>query len=266
MRYWFILLGCCFDLVSCSQGESEKIRVPVIRPHQFQLGTTTLTIDAHHYTPARPGIVFLQLHDNEETGAEAAHQLLKERGGTLLSLQNNGERNVNFTLDGRTYCFDPNRIFTPTGLVQTLDACGPGMRTPDSVEAFSTFLTALLPDSAMVVAVHNNRPGSYRISSYLQELKKDAAAVFINQEMDSDDFVLTTHPPLFEWLQQHKISVVLQNNQTVTDDGSLSVLFGRLQKPYANIEAQFGHLSEQKRMMESVWAFYEQKFFRNSNK
>ena len=42
---------------------------------------------------------------------------------------------------------------------------------------------------------------------------------------------------------------VLQNNNSMTDDGSLSVLAGRLKIPYVNVEAQHGHLEMQVEML-----------------
>jgi hypothetical protein len=256
LKFGLIILGCCFCLVSCSQGERQKIRIPVTTAHYFQLGANTLTLTSHQYSPARQNLLFLQLHDNEETAAQAVHQLLMERGGTLLSLENNGERNVNFKLEGRAHCFDPNRIFTPRGIQQTLSLCGTASTgAADSVAAFSRFLTELLPDSVLIVAVHNNKPGTYSIKSYQRELRDDAADIYISKEMHEDDFVLTTQPLLFKWFRQKNINVVLQNNTAVTDDGSLSVLFGKSGRPYVNIEAGFGHVQEQKRMIETLMNF-----------
>lgn len=37
-------------------------------------------------------------------------------------------------------------------------------------------------------------------------------------------------------------NVVLQANETMTDDGSLSVYCAKLGIPYVNVEAQYGHI------------------------
>ena len=49
-------------------------------------------------------------------------------------------------------------------------------------------------------------------------------------------------------------NVVLQDNDKVTDDGSLSVLAGRAGIPYINVEAEDGHLQQQVEMIKTVYS------------
>jgi len=44
----------------------------------------------------------------------------------------------------------------------------------------------------------------------------------------------------------------LQNNKSVTDDGSLSVFCGNEKIVYVNIECEFGHYTEQESMLEKI--------------
>mmetsp|Transcript_42732 Transcript_42732/g.107868 ORF Transcript_42732/g.107868 Transcript_42732/m.107868 type:complete len:86 (-) Transcript_42732:18-275(-) len=46
-----------------------------------------------------------------------------------------------------------------------------------------------------------------------------------------------TEPSIYQSIKDYDISVILQNNTAVTDDGSLSVLAGRDGKRYVNTEA-----------------------------
>jgi hypothetical protein len=43
--------------------------------------------------------------------------------------------------------------------------------------------------------------------------------------------------------------VVLQHNTNAVDDGSLSIFYGRKNKSYVNVEAEHGHLEQQKKML-----------------
>jgi hypothetical protein len=60
--------------------------------------------------------------------------------------------------------------------------------------------------------------------------------------MDEDDFIYTTSVYFFRKLKDAGLNVVLQNNDSIGDDGSLSVLCGKTGRSYINIEAEHGHL------------------------
>jgi hypothetical protein len=58
-----------------------------------------------------------------------------------------------------------------------------------------------------------------------------------------------TDQNIFEKLSTGKYHVVLQNNELMTDDGSLSVYCGQLGIRYINVEAQHNHLIRQIKML-----------------
>src|SRR3546814_3307049 len=62
-------------------------------------------------------------HDDENTGAEAAMEFIRENGGSLVELQYGNERNIKFNLKSSLdkCIFDPNGMFTDTGAYRTLD-------------------------------------------------------------------------------------------------------------------------------------------------
>src|SRR5690606_27170642 len=80
----------------------------------------------------------------------------------------------------------------------------------------------------------------------------DAEAVHLAPTEDADDFFFVTDRPLYDALARAGFNVVLQNNATVTDDGSLSVLAARRGQRYVNVEAQHGHTAQQRRMVEAL--------------
>ena len=91
----------------------------------------------------RGRLPFLQLHDNETAGEEAAIQYLQQHGGVLLSLENGKATKCNFNVERQLFTFDPNRIFTPTGLHATLQKFGGGS-TPEAFAAVENLARAIL--------------------------------------------------------------------------------------------------------------------------
>lgn len=206
----------------------------------------------------RPGkLTFVNLHDNENTSVEAAIVAIDSLGGTLLQLQHTGERNLEFKLEGTKFIADPNRIFTDEGARATLKKLGP--YSEEALKAVRTFADGLV-DSLnvdVIYTLHNNTEMGYSAKSYLDEYKTDAEEVFINPAMDEDDFFFVTERSFFDQLKVKGYNVVLQNNETVTDDGSLSVLAGQRGIPYINIEAQHGHLKEQVEMLYVLYSLFD---------
>src|SRR3546814_8896079 len=66
--------------------------------------------------------------------------------------------------------------------------------------------------------------------------------------MDSDDLIVVTKGRFYRFYKKRGINVVLQSKRP-TDDGSLSVYAEQQKIPYINIEAQEGHLEQQKQMI-----------------
>ena len=63
---------------------------------------------------------FINLHNNEKTSLNAAKQYLNKIGGRLINIENNGERLINFKYNGFNYIFDPNRIYSASGIDTTI--------------------------------------------------------------------------------------------------------------------------------------------------
>src|SRR3546814_20594444 len=65
----------------------------------FRLNDSTITIIKHVY--GQDSIRFLSIHDDENTGADAAMDFIRENGGSLVELQYGNERNIKFNLTTR---------------------------------------------------------------------------------------------------------------------------------------------------------------------
>jgi hypothetical protein len=184
--------------------------------------------------------------------------VLPTRAGRLVELRHRGTRNIVFHVGSERFECDPNRIFTASGIRQTLENLSRwDASSQHAVEIFSAKLLQVysLDTVRAVVALHNNTEDSYSAKSYVegQELTNDAAEVHLEDGKDTDDFFFVTEKTFFHALQAKQFNVVLQDNLAVTDDGSLSVYCGQQDITYINIEAQHGHLKEQKAMIRALF-------------
>lgn len=260
LRLFSLLLPCLFFLCSCAQ-EEDSLPKPLIVKRNHQLGDTRITVSLTRYTGESP-YVFLLLHDNERTASAAASAIIQEMGGLLISIDNGEERYVDFRLSGRRHRFDPNRIFTPAGIRESLKlfhSYSPA--AAKEVREFASFILGFLPDSGLLVAVHNNTDRNYSIKDYLPggRLEKDALLAHRNEDMDEDDFVFTTDSTVYQLYVDADVNVVLQHNRNASDDGSLSIYHGRRNTAYTNVEAEHGHLEEQVRMIRVLMARKDEK-------
>ncbi len=223
---------------------------------RFMIGDTTVNVWIYEWQKAPT--VFINVHDNENTAAQAGREHVRESGGTLVELKHIGQRNILFALGQRTFQFDPNRIFTPDGIRKTLQ--DQGGTSPEAEAAVKRFSDSLVREFGLtspptVVALHNNTDGGQlHINSYVRggAYAREAAATSVNPSIDPDDFFLVTKRAHHDRLKAARQNVVLQDNANATDDGSLSVLRGKLDLPYVNVEAQHEHLVQQKKMLETL--------------
>ncbi|MEY4927953.1 MAG: hypothetical protein RI894_2389 [Bacteroidota bacterium] len=204
---------------------------------------------------------FCVLHENEETASECVQQFLREIGGTAWEVKADKHRNVTFKLKKKKYSFDPNRIYTPTGVYNTLH----DFSRSYSDDAFSqvTNFAKQITDSLFVkkntlVSVHNSSEGKFSVRSYLPDstLANTAADLYINDGNDEDEFFYVTIPTDFQYLKTAGFNVVLQRPDA-PDDGSLSIYCGARNIRYINVEAQHGHSTEQMQMLYAVHALLE---------
>jgi len=223
------------------------------------LGEKSILISKYTYEPVSDFFI-IKLHDNEQTGEEAAKIFLQEHGGVLLKIENNTERFIEFRKHNRLYKFDPNRIFTKEGIVATLkifNSYSPSVA--NEVGGFAKYLLQLISDTSVLIAVHNNTDKNYSIDDYLPggELKVDAKAAFKSNYQDVDDFIFTTDGLWYQHFIAEEINAVLQHNLLSRNDGSLSVYYGRRSRSYINIEAEYGHVEEQVNMLKTLLKVFE---------
>lgn len=242
LLYFFLLL---IHLPGC--GQDSTLRQPTVSAHQYPVGNRRLQVTVSRYDSAAFP-VFVHLHHNEQTANKAAHYLLQRTGGVFVSIQNKKERLITFKRKGQKFVFDPNRMFTSYGIAQSLKLNATfDSSAAQEIDSFAHFFLKLIPETPVLIALHNNTNENYSIYTYQTDSSTtgDAAALHINKDMDADDFIFTTDSLLFAAIKEKNLNVVLQNNEAVTDDGSLSVYWARQGKRYVNIETEHGHKQQQ---------------------
>lgn len=249
------IFGLFLSLSSCVPGyEIKTTHIPL------SIGDSTVDLVIHE--TAAPGLTYLNIHDDENTSVRAALCTIKRHGGRVFELKHPGARNIIFILDGVKYEFDPNRMFSDAGIAASLERFS--SVSDEAIVAVRLFADELLrqinpAELNVLVTLHNNEPrDNYSVQSYTADgdYASEAQQVSVNNEIDPNDFYFVTDYNIFIQLSQNEQNVVLQDNEHVTDDGSLSVWSAQHQIPYVNIEAQVGHLRSQAGMIQLLHDLY----------
>lgn len=218
----------------------------IIYLKKVQLGDSTVVIRRENYGP---GKIFVHLHANEVTALKAARLVAQKQGGQVITLVHDKSRDVYFKYHGRHYAFDPNRIFTHQGRINTLKRHHCYQKKVEGLIAqFAKHILACIPDGP-VVAVHNNK--DYSLKDYFphHKLHKEAKYVFKSKKNHFRNFFLVTQERDFRRYCRLGFNVVHQAPHA-KDDGSLSIMFA--QKKYVNVEAGFNQLKQQQTMLEKA--------------
>lgn len=253
--FTFLLIPCLlFSLVQNSFAtnvKSESISI--------ELGDTTIQIASYYkYKTDHPKIVFFNMHDNENTAVEAANNFINQNKGYLIEIKAQNERLITFILNGRNYIFDPNRIFTDMGINGTLKKYNKTYSEEafQAVKEFALRLKNILiqTDPKIIVTIHNNTNGKYSIHTYLpgNALANDAKRIHLNKDKDPDNFFFVTISLFFDYFAEKGFNVILQDNEKVIDDGSLSIYCTQQKIPYINIDVEHGYSEQQFEMIKEV--------------
>jgi len=217
----------------------------------YELPGKTIKIQQRVY--GKPKLNFLILHDDENTGKEAAEIYCSLIGGSITELCYGEVRNITFRNKNGNYAFDPNQMFESTGLYKSMRFYSKQAPTAKEIQPVRSLADSLLQryknlHTNCFITLHNNSEGNFNINSYLSgKLKTVADSVYVNPLMDADDLIFVTEASYYTYLQRMEINVMLQSTQAI--DGSLSVYAQQRRIPYINIEIQHGHLTENLRLI-----------------
>lgn len=217
------------------------------------------------HTAPKSGPVFFNMHDDENTSTQAILAILADSGGTYIELKHTGARNISFRQRRKRFTFDPNRIYTDEGIQATLEKNGAyDEKAHKAVRRFATNLLDIVSgiSPSYIFTLHNNTPDNLMIYSFIpgREYEADASEVYADTTKDHDDFILVTKKLFFDYFRASGNNCVLQN-QAPTNDGSLSVWAALNNVPYINIEAEHGHVEEQKEMIRETYRLLQHPVF-----
>lgn len=266
---WTMLCSCIF-LLSLASGchtktdPTEKTAnlyrqdspKPLIQASEmkvdFQLGDTNFHAFVHQKRSPSPTMI--NVHDDENTSVEAGKVSLNTDGGRIIELVHTGDRLITFRLNGQNYKFDPNRIFSDAGITATLKKHSTYTEAAHAeIKKFATqYLNRFAFDrEPFIIALHNTSDTIFSVLTFAPggTAADDASQVHVNPNRSKYDFFYVTDQRFYDYLKAKDFNVVLQNNNQVTDDGSLSVYFSQKNIPYINVEADVHHLDNQIEMV-----------------
>ncbi len=248
MRHVYL---CFLFIYLCSCQKKDDVQLIELFAGETKLLLEVKTKDENS------SLVFINLHDDEVTSTEAFNSFYEDCNCRFYHLMNNRRRNIVFSVNHHDGEFDPNGIFSSTGIERQLKKhhyFNP--KSEAAVKKFSEdFLATLdLNSHDFVVSLHNNSDGNFSVQSYVADTSRSEGALEFNlsPNRDEDDFFIVTKREFFESFRKQDFNVVLLNPTSPEDDGSLSDYCNKHGIDYINVEAEDGHLEEQKKMIETA--------------
>ena len=273
-------------LASIQAANADTTKTTLTLP----LGDASVRVNV--YEKAGADLTFFAPHHNEQIARTLALEAIERRGGRLVEIESYDEKGnpmrfLKFTLNGKTYSIDPNRVYTDNGRT-----CNTAAETIDAVKIFADALLKILfapggktlrENERFIVAVHNNtnvdakagsaKPNDLSAVAFIKNtnsmilsdgaFEEQADGVFLsNTETDADNFVFLSTPAAIGYFAERGFNVVvqkpsakLQSKQCTVDDGSMSVYSSFNQIPYICLEADAATgMFRQRQMLEAVYA------------
>jgi hypothetical protein len=219
--------------------------------HHFQLGETLHRL--LHYQNGSHSSLLVRVHGNEKDAGEVGVKWVQEQGGLFVDVDN-PTREINFKLNDINIQFDPNRVFSITGIKKTLQEYE-SLCNQDVVAEIGKFQQALLKQcekANAIVALHNNEDFNIHYYGASGENALACDKLHINNSLNPHNFIIVTQLSDFRLLKELNLSVVLECQHPTQDSGSLSEYCLKHNVRYFNIEAQFGCFQEQWEMLSGV--------------
>jgi hypothetical protein len=239
-------------MIGCGNTARHEQKAEPGKIIYYQLGDTRIPIHITSFGN-NEDLVFINLHDNEFTSVEAAMPVMEENGGMLIRIDNQRQRVIRFGYHGDRYAFDPNRMFSDTGIYETLkEQSQYEASAAAEIKKFSErFLSLLPPKANCIFALHNNTDGGFSVLSYQEggEYEGDARKVYRNPAEDPDDLIFTTDQKIYEKSVTFGFNSILQHNKKAARDGSLSVWAGENGWKYVNVETEHGKVLKFREMI-----------------
>ena len=252
MKTLFLFISLIWLINPTKSQTVEELYIPRDKTYSYSWGSSKTVIRISHYGSGKK-FLMLNLHADETTSIEAAKSILSQTGGILVQVDNQDERLIEFKRNGKTYKFDPNRMFSIQGIRASLKKHS-RQSSEVVVRLINGFAQMIIKRISLpgitLIALHNNDNDRLSVNSFMAggDYEIDTEEVHEGSP-DPDNFVLTTDRKLFKELKNTEHHAVLQDNKKARDDGSLSIYYGRRRRSYINVEAENGAVEEQKLML-----------------
>lgn len=223
----------------------------------YMLGDTDFKIQ-HYSNQSDKGLTYFHPHASEPTSLEMSIETIARCGGSIISFDNANNRNIKFKHKNVEYQFDPNRIYTRKGVLDTLKNLGPYSKEAENIVfTFGKWVSGLL-SADRVIAVHNNLNKNYNVLSYRDpdgNPIEGIRALNINPALSPANFIYTTNSTLYIAAAEANMNAVLQDKD-IFDDGSYSVFAMKQGIDYVNIEAKRKEYAANLSLIKYINRFY----------
>ncbi|MBA5249869.1 MAG: LD-carboxypeptidase [Gammaproteobacteria bacterium] len=246
IKLYFLMIGMLIN--------TNLLAVSVVN-ERFQIGESTVMIEVIQSNDA--GLVFFHPHEDEKTSYKEVKKLIKQYGGKLVSIKQHGKRLIEVEYQGKHYMFDPNRMFTPQGIKDTLIKYSSfHKQVAKDIQNFADRIASLVL-GRLVIAVHNNYDKGYNISSYKNSDK--VKYYYQNPKQGTGEFFYTTNTPFFNFAKVAGYNAVVQS-KSVANDGSFSVYAELKEVEYINLEVKRGEDSLEQEMLLFIMRYFANQY------
>jgi len=233
--------------------------------HTLFLGEEKVWVDVYDQPGAE--ITLFNLHDDENTAAEAGKAFIKKHGGRMIELRHGRGRDVVVRLEGIKYRFDPNRMFSDAGLRASLKHFKNNTdQIFDITTAFRDSVVELvdIKRDEILIIVHNNTQSKMNINDFRpgEWYGEDAKDVSINPGRDPDDFFVVSENDLFASLDLRGYNVALKADNP-PDRGMVMDYYENLGVQCISVETEHFKIAEQIAMLEVLWNILSEKEIEN---
>jgi muramoyltetrapeptide carboxypeptidase len=248
------MIKACFFLITGLFMQMNSLASSTT--HQtFVIGETPVTIEIIQSNSS--GLVFFHPHEDEKASYEQSKKLVKQYGGKLVSIQQQGKRLIEVVYQQEKYTFDPNRMFTEQGIKDTLIKYSKfNSQVATDIQNFANKVVSLVIGK-LVIAVHNNYNKSYNVTSYKNS--DEVEYYYQNPKQGTGEFFYTTDSDFFNFAKVAGYNAVVQS-KAVKNDGSFSVYAALQGSNYVNLEVKRGSDSLEQKMLLFLMRYFANQY------
>lgn len=241
--------------------------IPVTAPYRVEYSfgggsRNKIWLNLVNYPGGNSDLFFFHVHANEVTARKAGEDAVRRNGGTLIYFTHGSDdRDVRVSIGGRTYEFDPNRIFTDYGLREKTEP-KPSGKALAELRNFVAWvkqnieIARVQRGRQMIVALHNNTDDD-RHGEQLSIRTERKLIGIDNKEVhrgdaDIDNFFIATKPATYASMVDALSPNIALRLERPRDIGYLSNWAINQGIDYVTVETEHGDERNNAQMVEDV--------------